>query len=555
MKKSILIILLLLFSFTLAACRETEDPNDNDDNGDNDIVNGNDDEWKVQYDIVESSNKFYENVDTCYQIFPISYADSTGDGKGDFMGIVENVEYLSETLGIDCIWLNPFNPSTTYHKYDVTDYYGIDSDFGSMEDFDVFIETMHDHDILVLMDLVINHSSFDNPWFINSRRGEDASKRDWYTWNDLDDRDAFPSTEGWHAYGGSYYYGSFWDRMPEFNYDNPEVREEMHNIAEFWLEKGIDGFRIDAARHIYDQNQYPRGTNIRRESIDWFREFNHYVKQVNPDAFVVGEVWTSDAQYVAGFYEGMDSNFNFRFSEDIITTLQDGRDRGIIENLLDSRSRYSESRDDFIDSVFITNHDQDRIMSELSGDVDKARQAAHILLTMPSIAWIYYGEEIGMTGEKPDPSIRQPFIWDNDGTYSPEGVQSGWDAIHEWDEHNLELDGVAEQLDDEDSLLNSYIELIQLRREHAPLGARASLETVDDSDNRLLSYLRSDGESTYLIIHNLSRLDRSFDYNFTYELIHASHPLITDDNGEITLEPLSTIILDVSDSDQITINP
>lgn len=529
MKKILLIISTLSITLALSACT-------------------------TEYKQVESSPEFNEEANVCYQIFPISYADSSGDGYGDLRGIADNVEYLSETLDVDCVWLNPFNPSTTYHKYDVTDYYDIDEDLGTMEDFEYFMKTLNDNDIYVLMDLVINHSSYHHPWFQESRSDESSDKRDWYSWNDLDDRTAFPSTDGWYAHGDSHYYGSFWDQMPEFNYENQDVRNEMHTIAEFWLEKGVDGFRIDAARHIYDVNQYPRDVNVTSKSTEWFVEFNHYVKSTNPNAFIVGEVWTDNYEYVANFYDGMDSNFNFQFSTDIVDVLKNGRDNELIENLLASHKAYDEVREDYIDSIFITNHDQNRIMSEVSHDIDKAKQAAHILFTLPGISWIYYGEELGMTGVKPDPQIRQPFIWGEDSAYNTIGSPTGardYNHIQSWDNHNENLEGVKEQLDDNDSLLNTYRELISLKQNHSAIH-NGELEAIE-SNRRLLSYTMSDEHNDYLIVHNLSQLEQSFIFDFTYRIVHQSHRFI-DLEQTITMQPLSSIILDI-DSGEVVINP
>ncbi len=529
MKKTLIILITLSIAVVLTAC-------------------------STEYEQIESSSEFNENVNVCYQIFPISYADSSGDGYGDLRGIAENVSYLSETLNVDCVWLNPFNPSTTYHKYDVTDYYGIDEDFGTMEDFEYFIETLNTQDIKVLMDLVINHSSYHHPWFETSRNDESSEKRDWYTWDDLEDRSAFPSSDGWHAHGGSYYYGSFWDQMPEFNYENQDVRDEMHNIAEFWLDKGIDGFRIDAARHIYDVNQYPRDLNVTNKSVEWFVEFNHYVKQKNEDAFIVGEVWTDNYDYVANFYDGMDSNFNFQFSTDIINALRNGRDNGIIENLLDSHDAYFNVREDFIDSIFITNHDQNRIMSEVGHNTEKAKQAAHILFTLPGISWIYYGEELGMTGEKPDPAIRQPFIWGSENPYNTEGSPTGirnHRSIQSWDDHNLTLNGVEEQLVDTNSLLNTYRELINIKQNHSVIN-NGELEAIE-SNRQLLTYSMNEEDTTYLMVHNLSQNEQSFNIDFEYRIVHQSHRF-NHTNDTLTLSPLSSVILDIESGD-VVINP
>jgi alpha-amylase len=294
MKKIWMLLTMLLFIIGLTACQK--DPTDPTIPIETPV-----DDWKIVYDIVDSSPHFLNEVSVCYNIFPIAFADSNGDGLGDLRGITENMDYLSDILDVDCIWLNPINPSPTYHKYDVTNYYGIDPQFGNMSDFEALIAAADVAGIKILMDLVINHTSSEHPWFINSTLGPAATYRNWYVWNDLADREAFPNRTGWYMNNGMYYYASFWSEMPELNFDNPDVREEIKNITTFWLEKGVGGFRIDAARHLYDINEYPRGTPTNRENINYFREFNYHVKSINPDAFVVGEVYVNSSSFVAGF--------------------------------------------------------------------------------------------------------------------------------------------------------------------------------------------------------------------------------------------------------------
>ncbi|MFW5894581.1 MAG: alpha-amylase family glycosyl hydrolase, partial [Bacillota bacterium] len=200
----------------------------------------------------------YQEVDSCYQIFPIAYSDGNGDGMGDLEGIMDKADYLTDTLDVDCVWLTPVNESPSYHKYDVVDYYSIDEQFGDEETYEEFLDTMEENDIKVLMDFVINHTSYQHPWFEDARSDEDSEYRDYYVWSDEEALDEdYNSKEGWVAHGDEYYFASFWDQMPELNYENEDVREEIKEIASYWLDKGVDGFRIDAARHIYDRNEFP----------------------------------------------------------------------------------------------------------------------------------------------------------------------------------------------------------------------------------------------------------------------------------------------------------
>ncbi len=541
MKKIKLVLLSLLLVFTLTACKEEETPPvDEPDEPDM--------SWKIEYDMVDVSPYFEENVDVCYQIFPISYADSNGDGYGDIKGITENITYLSETLNVDCIWLNPVNPSPTYHKYDVLDYYGIDAQLGTMEDYEELLNVAEEHGIKVLMDLVVNHTSFDHPWFVNARSSKESDYRDWYIWNDLTDKEKYPSSDGWYFNNGEYYYASFWDRMPELNMDNPEVREEMKNIATFWLEKGVDGFRIDAAKHLYDLNEYPRGTNLLKENRLFFREFNDHIKSVNPDSFMVGEIWSESSSFIGYFYEGMDSTFNFPVAEAIMDGLLGGTSGEIIDTLEESMVEYGAVRDDYIDSFFLTNHDQNRILDTLSYDLDKMMLAAHINFTMPGISWIYYGEELGMTGMKPDESIRQPFKWSEDSVYNATGKTGG---IANWNTRNVELDGVEEQLLNEESLLNMYIDLITLKKENSAL-SDGVLRLVEYDGSRLLVFIRESNDQTLLVIHNMSQVAQTFTENIGgFEVVYGLENINIVDQDTMMIDPLETLVIEISDEDVV----
>jgi len=537
MKKLTILLLAFVLVLSLSACKEeTEEPNDHND--------GPDMSWKIEYEMVDTSPYFNEQVDVCYQIFPISYADSNNDGYGDLKGITENISYLSDTLGVDCIWLNPVNPSNTYHKYDVLDYYGIDPQLGTMEDYEELLEVAEEHGIKVLMDLVINHTSYHHPWFINARSSKESEYRDWYIWNDLTDRELYPSKDGWYFNNGEYYYASFWDQMPELNMDNPEVREEFEKIATFWLEKGVDGFRIDAAKHLYDLNEYPRGTNLLYENRMFFRQFNDHIKSINPDAFMVGEIWSESASFIGYFYEGMDSAFNFPVSEAILEGLRGGSSSAIQEALADTMDEFGQVREDYIDSFFLTNHDQNRILDELSYNMEKMRLAAHINFTMPGISWIYYGEELGMTGVKPDESIRQPFKWGEESMYNAQGMPGG---IASWTSDNVSLAGVEEQKLDEESLLNLYIDLIALKKNNSAL-REGNLSFIEHNGSRLLVFVRESEDQRLLVIHNMSQVDQVFTENIAGDtLLYGDSFLSIIDEDTMRIDALSTVIFEVTE--------
>ena len=537
-KKLLAIALLVMFVFTLSACNG-DDTNENNDNGES------------TYEMMDTSEALKDN-DVCYQIFPISFADSDGDGYGDIQGIIDNVDYIVNTLDVDCVWLNPINPSPSYHKYDVVDYYDIDSRFGTIQDFMTLVETLNDNGVDVLMDLVINHTSYQHPWFEASRdpEHEDHEKyKDYYVWNDFSENEEDYSTQtGWyyHSPRDAHYFASFWDQMPELNFENPDVRQEVKDISTFWLEDvGVDGFRIDAARHIYDQKEVPTGTDYRGKNIEWFIEFNDHIKSVDEDAIMLSEIWINSGRVIANYLEGMDTTFNFQNAENIIEAVASTQAGDVVSDMVETRGHYSEVREDFVDSIFLSNHDQNRVMGAFSENENKARVAANILFTLPGTSWIYYGEELGMNGmNQPgrDEDVRQPFKWSANSTYNPEGGHTG---ISEWNDHNSALDGVNEQLNDTSSLLHHYLELIQLKKGD-PVLTDGTLEDTETFDSDVIAFLRSEGDTTYLVIHHLGNAESDIDHALeNYSVVYSSNDL-TENDGSFTMQPQSSVVIDVS---------
>jgi glycosidase len=457
-------------------------------------------DWKVIYDVQPTSPDFLTDVSSCYQIFPYAFADSNDDGIGDLNGITENLDYLSETLGVDCIWLTPIHPSPSYHKYDVTDFYRIDPVFGTMAHYQNLLTQAEAKGIRVLMDLVINHTSSQHPWFINASIGPAASYHDFYRWLTPTQLASYPNKASWYLKNGLYYFASFWSEMPELNYENPLVREEIKKIVDFWLDQGVDGFRIDAAKHIYDVAEYLLGTTTYQENINYFREFNHFVKENNPDAFVVGEVYTLGASFTSKFYQGMDSAFNFDFADKIIQALQSNSASGLVNNYLNAQTLYANERTHPIDSIFLTNHDQDRLADQAGFEMNKLKLAVQVTSTVPGITWIYYGEELGMGGSKPDNNIRQPFKWSVVDT--PYQTQSGT-SLGAWGTYNLNLNGVLEQVNDPTSLLNHYQHWLNVRGSNPILSQGVMLPFTSPRNDVMMYRLQLDQE-TVLVLHNFS---------------------------------------------------
>ena len=345
----------------------------------------------------------------------MAFADSDGDGKGDLVGLTGKLDYLKET-GVGGIWLMPIMTSPSYHKYNVTNYKGIDPDYGSIDDFKMFVAEAHKRNIQVIIDLILNHTGSDHPCLL----AIDNPYRNYYVWAKKDsiaqviakkeislDSD---NIRQWHSVKGDslgeYYYGFFNGGMPDLNFDNQKVKDEFIEIGKFWLnELGVDGFRLDAAKHIYPTD---RATDNHAFWV-WFRT---EMQKIKPDTYLVGEVW-SQSQEVAPYLKGLPALFNFDMGYAITAVVKEGRDTiHLVKKYKEINDFYKSVTPDYIDATFLKNHDQNRILSELGDDESMARVAASILFSLPGTPYVYYGEEIGMKGMKPDEFIREPFLWD-----------------------------------------------------------------------------------------------------------------------------------------------
>ncbi len=447
-----------------------------------------------------------------YEIFVRSFADSNGDGIGDLNGVTANLDYLQD-LGVSAIWLMPISPSPTYHKYDVTDYYGIDPEYGTVDDFRRLLAEAHRRSIAVLIDLVLHHTSVEHPWFREATKGPDNPYRNYYKWlrpdeikaRNLATRDITADSgerNPWHWVAGTapsqqteQYYGMFWKGMPDLNFDHRPLREDVFSIARYWLtEVGVDGFRLDAARHLYREAEEPK-------NHQFWSEFGRVVDAVKPGAFTVGEVWTRPDR-IAPYFRGLKANFNMDFRlmlEEVVRREDDTED--LIEFLEYVHKTFADVNSQFIDALILSNHDQNRIGSLLKGNNNHLKVAASLLLTLPGLPYLYYGEEIGMLGLKPDENLREPFLWDiraNDRqrTFWRRGRYSTSQTIRP----------LAQQQADPDSLFNHYKRLIHYRNGHPVLNDNLSrLKQTGIRQRGTLSFIRrSSDEKRVLVLHNLT---------------------------------------------------
>ncbi len=515
----------------------------------------------------------WENNSVGYQVFIASFADSDGDGMGDLRGVISKLDYLKD-LGIDTLWLTPFQHSNSYHGYDIMDYFTVDPRFGTLDDYRELLYQAHKRGMKVLMDFVLNHTSPSNPWFTKSQnlvketvRLPDGSTkeidyRNFYTWQN----EAYVSglTESqkkqWFKdSNGYYFYSSFGSSMPELNFDYQATRDAILEVALYWMSFGLDGFRLDAVKHIYMANENPECsdqviTDISadgdysfdmKKDAHFFMEFNAKLKASYPNALLVGENFNGDPMKLAGLYGGMDSQFNFNWYYDTTDSLTriaggsitDGMNaaKKAINQYDAAQFDFSLYRKDYIDGVFTSNHDVQRARDKLSGSATGVNRSAVLgdavwtssesltklwagmCLTIPGMTWIYNGDELGMFGSKTpnaagegtgheDRWYRQPMKWTTTlggSSYNcsyPIGFNN---YVMTWDALNKQLPGVEEQKADANSMYNTYKKLIEIRKAN-PVLARGTVVSHYTA-GRVICYSVTDGTSEILVYVNAGK--------------------------------------------------
>jgi len=449
----------------------------------------------------ETDPPSWKRSGVCYEIFVRSFYDSDGNGIGDLNGLTQKLDYINDgnsrttrDLGAQCVWLMPVAESPSYHGYDVSNYYRVEPDYGTNDDFKRFVAAAHRRGIYVLVDMVLNHASSEHPYFQEALRDPSSPHRDWFRWSATKPDQKGPwGQEVWHRspVRDEYYYGIFWSGMPDLNYDTPAVREEAKKVARFWIEEmGVDGFRLDAIPYLVEEGGRLSGTPGTHAVL---RDYAAYVRQIAPKSFTVGEVWDSVGAMLPYYPDELDSHFAFELSDAIINAVRTGSATKLLDGYLRLQRELPPTRW----SPFLRNHDQTRTMTELGGDVAKGKIAATLLLTLPGFPFVYYGEEIGMTGNKPDERLRTPMQWNRDPSM---GFTRGkpWEA--------LQPDSLTANVQAEDSdpasLLNLYRRLIHLRSSNTALGA-GTLIPLRTTSEAVAAYLRRDGDRAVLVVANL----------------------------------------------------
>ena len=478
-----------------------------------------------------------DNYRVFYEIFVYSFCDSNGDGIGDLQGVISKLDYLEE-LGINGIWFMPIHPSQSYHKYDVRDYYAIDPDYGTMEDMEQLLAECEKRGINVITDLVLNHTGNDHEWFRTAcdylrslpagaePNAADCPYVDYYYFS----REQLPA---YHAVSGSewYYEGKFSPHMPDLNLGSEAVRGEITEIMQFWFDKGVSGFRLDAAKEFYSGS-----VTANVEVLSWIQQT---ATSIQEDAYLVAEVWEDFGQVTNYYASGITSLFNFPFGN------SNGKVPAVVRaagtaNTVSSFAKALEQADtaylganpNYIDAPFVSNHDVGRIAGFVARDELKMKMAGAMNVLMGGSCFIYYGEEIGMTGAGNDPSKRAPMYWNaerNNGVTNPPPECELPESYP--------LGSAEEQRVNDSSLYNYYRQLIALRKampviSHGRVTAEEALNV-----NCISAQRKTWGEEQCIILMNVQNAQAAVDLSAYADWTMAAW--ITADGNPVTLEGTS----------------
>ncbi len=521
-----------------------------------------------------------------YQIYPLSFMDSNGDGMGDLPGIIQQLDYLQE-LGVDAVWLSPiFRSPMKDFGYDVSDHTDVDPIFGDLATFDILLSEAHKRGLRVVLDYVPNHTSDQHPWFIESRKSKDGPKRDWYLWRDAKPDGSEPNNWVSH-FGGKawewddsrrhYYLHLFLKEQPDLNWRNPDVVSAMHGVMRFWMDRGVDGFRVDAVMYSIKHPDFPDNPPLyassRYDEIgmsqepvytmnqpgihDLIRSFRRICDSYDGDRVLIGETWFFDpSELVKAYGEELDEfDVPFNFTSTLLPWNAD-------EMRASFESYYAALPKGALPNFVFGNHDIHRLATRFGSD--KVRSAGMLLLTLWGIPTMYYGDEIGMHDVDvppeaqrdvvmPDEALRRdpertPMQWDSspNAGFSPAGAEPWLPVAADYEAVNVEA-----QRSDPTSHLSFYRSLLKLRRD-TPALHRGSLKFVEGLPAGVLSYVRSADGKDVLVIINFESAPVTLDVSHlagSGAMLLSSEPgrPAEVDLGELAVGPNESLLLDLAD--------
>lgn len=447
-----------------------------------------------------------DNYRTCYEVFVHSFYDSNDDGIGDLNGLAKKLDYIQD-LGCNEIWMMPIMPSPSYHKYDITDYENIDPQYGTLDDFDNLISKCHDKGINVLIDFVINHTSSEHPWFkaaseyiksLGADEEPDAAVCPYVEYYNF----SREVKAGYNKLQGTdwYYESQFVDSMPDLNLENEAVRAEIDKIVGFWIDRGVDGFRLDAVIHYNDSDE--------TQSIDDLAWLVSDIKSKKEDAYVVGEGWTTYREYAKYYRSGIDSMFDFDMAQQdgyiakVLNGLSNNGATTYANAITDIDTEIRKYTDSYINAPFYTNHDMGRSAGYYNGDYasERTKMAQAMNLLMPGNAFLYYGEEIGMRGAANDPAKRLGMLWSDDS--STEGMCDDPEGAGNVEQENGSYD---DQKDDPYSIYNFVKQTISIRNAFPEIARGTNTFESSLSDDKLCVFTREYNGQKVVMIFNTSQ--------------------------------------------------
>ena len=499
MKRLMILFLCVLLVLSVAGCKQTAEPP---------VEGPKDTTGKYMLDETRNEASINDagtvteitngNANVFYQIFVGSFSDSNGDGIGDLRGIINRMDYLNDgdpnsgvSLGVEGIWLTPIFTSPTYHKYDTTNYYEIDPQFGTEQDLRDLIQICHQRGVKIILDLVINHTSIKHPWFqeFSNAHKQNDTENEYYDFYSHSPSFVKGRTFSRIPGASDYYECNFYGEMPELNFDNEAVRQAILDMAKYYIDLGIDGFRFDAAKYIYYGDE--------TKNVEFWSWFMQELRTVKNDIYTVAEVFDSDQ--VAIPYTVATDCFNFSMSQasgQVAGAAMDGNVNRYV-NYIDSYLKSIKSnRSDAMLVTFIANHDMDRAAGFLTTATGYAKTAATLSILTPGSPYIYYGEEIGMVGSRgsanTDANRRMAMLWGDDDTVkNPQGT----------DYKGTQSNGtVKDQLPNGDSLYNHYKKLIAIRKANPEIayGTFTPLNT----DTKVAGFQSTWNDKTVAVMHN-----------------------------------------------------
>lgn len=508
------------------------------------------------------SNNWWKQT-SVYQIYPRSFKDSDGDGIGDLNGIISKLNYI-KSLGFETIWFSPFFKSPQKdHGYDISDYFSIQPEYGNMATLDSLINEIHKKDMKVVFDLVLNHTSDQHPWFLESRSSKDNPKSDWYVWQDGKDekppnnwKNISGQISGWNYIKerDQYYYAAFLPFQPDLNMSNPEVKAEIFKIVKFWLDRDVDGFRLDIFNFIFEDTKFPDNPfsfyglmnmdegkwgfeehkyNFHQpEVVEFAKELREILESYPNGRFMVGEVFGSHKHMRELLGLENQDGLNLVFLFDFLYSFEFSAE--YFRQKVEEYEAFYPSP--LVPTYAFSNHDQFRSITRLENDPHKADVLATFQYTMRGVPFTYQGEEIGMTtgnisiSDAQDPlakswlkypdwiiedvdllpnrdNCRTPMQWSNEKSAGFSSIENTWLPIQE----NYTGINVEDQLQNENSLLQTYTSLLKLREKYPALkdGTTKFIDNKELPDN-VLGYTRQNDEQTVTVYLNFSEKGKYF---------------------------------------------